>query len=75
MELYFYSMEVLAAFFLSGGLFVFSSKFLSVATPQDKIIEQLEVVIERQRKQIFDLKEENLLLRMQLKAMGVATGK
>ena len=62
MELYFYSM-VTHHF----------SKFLSVATPQDKIIEQLEAVIERQRKQIFDLKEENQMLRIQLKAMGVDT--
>ena len=44
-----------------------------MATPQDKIIEQLEQVIERQRKEIFDLKEETLMLKIQLKAMGVGT--
>ena len=47
--------------------------YLTVATPQDKIIEQLEQVIERQRKEIFDLKEETLMLKIQLKAMGVGT--
>ena len=44
-----------------------------MATPQDKIIEQLEQVIERQRKEIFDLKEEMQMLKIQLKAMGVDT--
>ena len=42
-------------------------------TPQDKIIEQLELVIERQRRKLFDIKEENQLLKIQLKAMGVDT--
>ena len=41
--------------------------------PQDKIIAQLETIIERQRKQLFDVKEENQLLKIQLKAMGVDT--
>ena len=59
----------------TGRLFVFNSKFLSVETPQDNIIEKLEAVIERQRKQIFDLKEENQMLKIQLKVMGVDTGK
>ena len=44
-----------------------------MSTPQDKIIEQLESVIERQRKKLFDIKEENQLLKIQLKAMGVDT--
>jgi len=41
-----------------------------VSTPQDKIIKQLELVIERLKAEIFDVKEENKLLKMQLKAMG-----
>ena len=57
----------------TGRLFVFSCKFLSVASPQDNIIEKLERVIERQRKQMFDLKEETQMLRIQLKAMGIDT--
>ena len=57
----------------SGRLFVFISKLLAVSTPQDNIIEKLEAVIERQRKEIFDLKEETQMLRIQLKAMGVDT--
>ena len=57
----------------TGELFVFICKFLTVPTPQDKIIEQLESVLERQRKEIFDLKEENQMLKIQLKAMGVDT--
>ena len=44
-----------------------------MSTPQDKIIEQLELVIERQRRKLFDIKEENQLLKIQLKAMGVDT--
>ena len=44
-----------------------------MATPQDNIIEKLEAVIERQRKQLFDIKEENQMLKIQLKAMGVDT--
>ena len=42
-----------------------------MATPQDKIIEQLEQVIARQRKEIFNLKEEVQMMKIQLKAMGV----
>ena len=42
-----------------------------MATPQENIIEKLELVIERQRKEIFQLKEEMQMLRIQLKAMGV----
>ena len=57
-------------FFISCR-FTFVVNFLIVATPQDKIIEQLEQVIERQRKEIFDLKEEIQILKIQLKAMGV----
>ena len=57
-------------FFISWR-FVFVVNFLPVPTPQDKIIEQLELVIERQRKEIFDLKEEIQMLKIQLKAMGV----
>ncbi len=62
-----------ALWFFTGELFVFICKFLAVATPQNKIIEQLESVLERQRKEIFDLKEENQMLKIQLKAMGVDT--
>ena len=60
-----------------GRLLVFISKFSNligeqiVPTPQDNIIEKLERVIEHQRKEIFELKEETLMLRIQLKAMGV----
>ena len=39
-----------------------------MATPQDKIIEQLESDIERLKIEIFELKGDNKLLRMQLKA-------
>ena len=46
-----------------------------MATPQDNIIDKLELVIGRQRKQIFDLKEEALMLKMQLRAMGVGIDK
>ena len=46
----------------------------SVSTPKDKIIEHLEAVIERQRKEVFDLKEEVQMLKIQLRAMGVSTG-
>ena len=42
-----------------------------MATPQDNIIEKLEAVIARQRKEIFNLKEEVQMLKIQLKAMGV----
>ena len=56
---------------LTGKLFVFISKFPTVATPQDNIIEKLEAVIARQRKEIFNLKEEVQMLKIQLKAMGV----
>jgi len=38
-----------------------------VSTPQDKIIEQLESDIERLKIEIFELKGDNKLLRMQLK--------
>ena len=61
-------------FFISCR-FTFVVSFLAVATPQDKIIEQLEQVIERQRKEIFDLKEEIQMLKIQLKAMGVDAAK
>ena len=54
-------------------VFIRGINFLTVATPQDNIIEKLELVIERQRKEIFDLKEEILTLKIQLKAMGVDT--
>ena len=54
-----------------GWRFTFVASFLAVATPQDNIIEKLEQVIERQRKEIFDLKEEIQILKIQLKAMGV----
>ena len=37
------------------------------STPQDKIIEQLELDIERLKVEIFELKGDNKLLRMQLK--------
>jgi hypothetical protein len=57
----------------TGGLFVFIGKFITVTTPQDNVIEKLELVLERQRKEIFDLKEENQMLKIQLKAMGVDT--
>ena len=46
-----------------------------MSTPQDNIIGTLEAVIERQRKHIFDLKEETLLLKIQLTAMGFDTHK
>ena len=38
-----------------------------MATPQDKIIEQLESDIERLKIEIFELKGDNKLLKMQLK--------
>ena len=57
----------------AGRRFTFVANFLTVATPQDNIIEKLELVIERQRKEIFDLKEEIQILKIQLKAMGVDT--
>ena len=38
-----------------------------MATPQDKIIEQLESDIGRLKLEIFELKGDNKLLRMQLK--------
>ena len=38
-----------------------------MATPQDKIIEQLESDIERMKLEIFELKGDNKVLRMQLK--------
>ena len=43
--------------------------------PRDDIIEKLELVIDRQRRQIFELTEENQMLKIQLKAMGVSTNK
>ena len=42
-------------------------KFLTVPTPQDKIIDQLESDIERLKLEIFELKGDNKLLKMQLK--------
>ena len=36
-------------------------------TPKDKIIDQLESVIERLKVEIFELKGDNKLLRIQLK--------
>ena len=42
-----------------------------MATPQDKIIEQLESDIERLKLEIFELKGENKILRMQLKEFSV----
>ena len=61
-------------------MFVFVCKFQAVstpksniidkaATPQDTIIDTLELVIGHQRKEIFDLKEEIQMLKIQLKAM------
>ena len=38
-----------------------------MTTPQNKIIDQLESDIERLKVEIFDLKGDNKLLRMQLK--------
>ena len=38
-----------------------------LATPQDKIIDQLESDIERLKVEVFELKGDNKLLRMQLK--------
>ena len=51
----------------AGQLFIFVAKFLAVATPQDNIIEQLESDIGRLKTEIFELKGDNKLLRMQLK--------
>ena len=51
----------------TGELFVFIASLPAVATPQDKIIEQLESYIERLKLEIFELKGDNKLLRMQLK--------
>ena len=42
-------------------------KFLTVPTPQDKIIDKLETDIERMKLEIFELKGDNKLLKMQLK--------
>ena len=42
-------------------------KFLAVPTSQDKIIDQLESDIERLKLEIFELKGDNKLLKMQLK--------
>ena len=38
-----------------------------MAHPQDKVIEQLESDIERMKLEMFDLRGENKLLKMQLK--------
>ena len=51
----------------TGWRFVFVANFLSVATPQDKIIEQQESDIERLKTELFELKGAIKLLRMQLK--------
>ena len=42
----------------TGGLFVFICKFLTVATPQDKIIEALEVEIIKLKTQLSDTEEK-----------------
>ena len=47
--------------------FIFVAKFLTVATPQDKIIDQQESDIERLKTEIFELKGDIKLLRIQLK--------
>ena len=48
-------------------LLVFISNFLNVSNSQDKIIDQFESDIERLKVEIFKLKGDNKLLRMQLK--------
>ena len=51
----------------TGELFVFITNLPAVATPQEKIIEQLESDIERLKIEIFGLKGEINILKKMLK--------
>ena len=42
----------------TGELFVFVASFLTVATPQDKIIEVLEAEVIKLKTQLFDTEEK-----------------